>query len=288
MARRPRLYIDVQHGLCNRLRAMASAAALARATERQLVVIWVPDAHCQGRLSDILHYDGPCLDNAADAALARRQAARVYNYMEVEPGAVFDEPILADPAQQPGDLYLRSAYSLNAPQIDLAQEQRFLRALAPAPAVRALVAQVRQPNAVALHIRMGTGPGYDHLPWEAPDNWPEARHAELVEWRRKSHMDRFMQRLDALQAKGQAKTVFLAADLPEIYEAFADRYGARVTWLPRRLFDRSAEQLRYAMADLLLLTAAPLFLASGFSSFSDVAQRLARPMRRFEKSGVDF
>lgn len=288
-AGRPRLFVDVQHGLCNRLRALVSGAAMARATGRQLVVVWVPDMHCDARLRDLIDYPGPVLETTADAALAQACAAQVISYMENEPGNVFGQPVLEDdtaPAQ--GDVYIRSAYSLVSPHHDLAAEQPFLRALVPAAPVRALIAPVRRPNAVALHIRMGTGPDFDHLPWEAPDNWPAARHAELVEWRDKSHMRHFVTRLDALIAAGQADTVFLAADLPGTYAAFAERYGPRVTWLARDLYDRSARQLQYALADLILLTAADLFLASTWSSFSDLAQRLARPKRALELSGTDF
>lgn len=42
--RRPRLFIDTQHGFGNRMRAIASAAAIAQASGRELVVVWQPGA----------------------------------------------------------------------------------------------------------------------------------------------------------------------------------------------------------------------------------------------------
>lgn len=286
---RPRLYIDVQHGLCNRLRALASGLAIADATQRTPVLIWVPDSHCKARIDDLILYPGPVLHCPKAAAQARAAASRVWTYMEIEPGGVHGAPILEDetgPGQD--DVYIRSAYTLNSPHRSLEAEQIWLRGLVPTEPVRALIDPVRRPNAVAVHVRMGTGPGFDHLPWEAPQNWPPERHAELVAWRAKSDMRHFITRLDALVAKGAADSIFLAADLPAVYAAFAERYGDRVTWLARDLYDRSARQLQYALADLLLLTAADLFLASTWSSFSDLAQRLARPGRPFERSGIDF
>lgn len=287
---RPRLFADVQHGLCNRLRVMASCAAVAAATGRELVVIWVPDHHCAARLDELIAYDGPVIEDAGIAALCRRFSAHVYNYLEIEPGAVWAAPVLPDepPGAGQGDVYIRSADTLRGPHRTLAAEQRFLRALVPTDPVRALVDGVRHPNAVALHVRMATGPGYDHLAHESPANWPEARHRELTEWRRKSHADAFAARLDALIREGRADTVFLAADLAQTYDRFEARYGDRVAMLRRDLFDRSSRQLQYALADLILLTSAELFLASTWSSFSDVAQRLARPGRRMERSGQDF
>ncbi len=286
---RRNLLVDVQHGLANRLRAMVSAAAIAQATDRRLVVLWVPDAHCEAPLEALWRYTGPVIGEAGARDLLRARAGRVHNYMEAEPGAVFEEPVLADPADHSHrDIYVRSAYSLVSPHGDPAREQAFLRALVPAAAVMDLAAGVPQPAQVALHVRMGTGPAFDHLPWESPRNWPAARHAELVQWREKSHVSRFVARLDALRAEGRADTIFAAADLPAVYAVLAERYGAALRVLERDLYDRSARQLQYALADMLLLGRADLLLASTWSSFSDMAQRLAPPGRPFEKSGVDF
>ncbi len=284
---RPRLFLDAQHGLCNRLRAMASGAAIAEATGRELVVIWRPDHHCYCQVGDVLDYPGMVIeDDTAD--LCRRFAQRVYNYMEIEPGAAFEEVVLPETEDIQGDIYIRSAYSLISPHVDFAVEQRFLRALVPSTPVRDLVASVRHPNAVALHIRMATGPGYDHISYESPENWPAERHAEMLFWREKSQPAAFQARLDRLTEEGRAETLFLAADLPETYARFAARYGDRLVYLPRDVYDRSARQLQFALADLILLTQADLLLASTWSSFSDMAQRLAPFGRAVEQSGQDF
>ena len=287
--RQPCLFIDAQHGLCNRLRAMSSGWSVAKATGRQLVVVWVPDHHCQARISDLLDYDGPVIEDAAQASLFRAGAGRVYNYMEIEEGSVFQEPILPDAAHYAGqDVYVRSAYSLTSPHIDMDEEQRFLRGLHPTAQVLDLVRSVAHPNQVAAHIRMATGEAFDHMSFEAPANWPAHRHAELTEWRAKSNVWKFVARLDALVAQGRADSIFVATDLAQTYEILKDRYGGRLRYLERDTFDRSAAQLVYALADLLLLTSAQRFLASSWSSFSDVAQRLALPGRLVERSGYDF
>ena len=39
------LFVEPYHGLGNRLRAYASAAALAKMSGRALVVVWIPDVH---------------------------------------------------------------------------------------------------------------------------------------------------------------------------------------------------------------------------------------------------
>lgn len=285
---RPALYLDAQHGLANRLRALVSGAVIAQATGRDLVVIWCPDDHCGAPLGALIDYPGPVIDDPVSAAGLRARAARVYDYLEIAPGALYHEPVLAPGDDPGGDVYIRSADSLMGPHRSMPAEQRILRALRPAAPVRALIARAPARFAVAAHVRMATGPGFDHMPAEAPGNWPAHRHAELSRWRAHSQADRFAARLDALIAQGAADTIFLAADLAQTYAAFADRYGARLTVLARTDYDRSASQLQYALADMMLLARADRLLASTWSSFSDVAQRLARPGRPVEQSGRDF
>ena len=287
--RRPRLFVDARHGLGNRLRAVASAAAIAQATDHALVIVWEPDNHCAARFTELFRHHGAVIDTAFPEVFART-GGQFHTYMEVEPGAAKGAPILADhgAASRGGDVYVRSAYPLVSPHLDPARARAFLRALVPVAEVTALMRRVRRPNQVGVHVRMASGAGFEHLPHEAPANWPPHRHAEIAAWRARSHARHFIARLDALIAEGAADTVFLAADLPETYALFADRYGDRVAWLARDRFDRSAEELRHALADVLLLAAAPHFLGSGWSSFSDLAVALAQGIRRAEFSGYDF
>ena len=283
---RPRLFVDAQHGLGNRLRAIASAAVIAGQTGRELVIVWQPDPHCDCRWSD-LFIPGPAVIDTSFAAEAVQAGCHLFNYMEVEPGACRDAEI---PGAAPAgaDLYVRSAYPLVSAQTSWKAERQFLHGLVPVAAVVDLMAGVRQPNQVAAHIRMASGPGYEHLPYEAPDNWTPAAHEALITWRGRSHARHFMTRIDALIAQGAAETLFLAADLPETYAAFADRYGSRVATLPRSLYDRSARQVQYALADALLLGRAERFLGSTWSSMTDLTRRLSRDIRLAEMSGRDF
>lgn len=282
---RARLFIDAQHGLGNRLRAIGSAAAIAEATDRELVIVWQPDSHCEGRLADLFDHDGAVIEETFvhDAA---PKGCKVYNYMEIEEGAAKDAPI---DLGWTGDIYARAAYVLNATAVSKWEsENRFLRGLTPVAEVRALVAGVRTPNDVALHVRMVGAKGTDTAVYDRADNWTAEGHAAINHWRGQSHYARFMTRLDALIAEGRANRVFLAADAPETYAAFAETYGDRIACLPRALYDRSAEQLRYALADALLLGSAPRLLGSTWSSFSELAMRLSPQKMEIEMSGKDF
>jgi len=278
---RLRLFIDAQHGLGNRLRAIGSAAAIAAATDRELVIVWQPDDHCDCRLSDLFDYDGAVIERAF---LGDAGACDIHNYMAVE-GGEKDAPVRADSTR---DIYARSAFVLNSPHSTWERQNRFIRALRPVEAVRELVSSVRHPNDISAHVRMVGGRKDEHLPYESTDNWSSEDHDLIDHWRTKSHFSHFLKRIDALIAEGRADRIFVAADMPETYDAFRRCYGDRLAWLPRALYDRSAEQLQYALADAMLLGRAPRLLGSTWSSFSELAVRLAPGPVAQEMSGKDF
>jgi hypothetical protein len=281
---RPRLYMDAQHGLGNRLRAIGSAAAIAAASDRELVIVWQPDDHCDGRFSDLFDYDGAVVETRFVEA-AGDQGCDLYNYMTAEAGAEKDALIHLDTSR---DIYARAAFVLNSPHSSWEAENRFLQNLTPVGPVRALVASVRHPNDLSAHVRMEAGAGLDHNTYDRPENWRQEDHALIHEWRAKSHFSHFLRRIDALIAEGRAERIFLAADLPETYAEFQQRYGDRLAWLPRSLYDRSTEQLHYALADAILLSQSPLLLGSTWSSFSELAMRLSPQKVLVEMSGRDF
>ena len=279
-----KVYIDAQHGLGNRLRAIGSAAAVADSVDRELVIVWQPDSHCEGKFSDIFAYDG-AVEERSLSDRSSTQRTQVYNYMEIEDGAEKDAPIIIDPHR---DLYVRSAYVLNTPLAGWEDENRFIQELTPVAEVRALIDRVRTPNDVSAHVRMVGGSGFEHLEYESLDHWSEESHAETGKWRKRSHYSHFLKRIDTLIETGDADRIFLAADKPETYVAFQEVYGDRVAYLERHLYDRSVEQLQYALADAILLGSSPLLLGSTWSSFTELAMRLSKTKMKNEMSGRDF
>jgi hypothetical protein len=281
---RAKLFIDVQHGLGNRLRAFASAATIASGCDRELVVVWEPDDHCNGRLSDLFDYKGAVVEQRFMHDATER-GCDVYNYMSNEEGAQKDAPIRHNSSK---DIYVRSAFVLQNPYSTWETENHFLRSQTPIAPIRALVASVRHPNDLSAHVRMEGGQKSEHLAYERADNWRPEDHALIDEWRSKSHFSHFLKRIDTLIAEGRAGQLFLAADMPQTYAEFHAHYGDRLAWLPRSVYDRSTEQLHYALADAILLSRSPLLLGSTWSSFSELAMRLATQRIKIEMSGKDF
>ena len=284
LLRRPKLFIDAQHGLGNRLRAVASAGAMAWATGRELVIIWQPDVHCDCRYDDLFQPTGAILNHGFHSE-ATAMDIDLFNYMEVEPGSAKSQPITLGTFR---DAYLRSAFPLNSPHSTWASENGWLSRQKPNDIVMDLVNRVRQPNAVSVHIRMEGGTTAEHLPYEAQANWTADAHAAIDHWRKRSHFSHFQARLDQLIAAGQADSVFLASDTPMVYDAFAARYGDRITGQPRPSTDRSTRSLVHALADAILLSSSPRLLGSTWSSFTELANRLATRPITVELCGQDF
>lgn len=281
---RRRIFIDAQHGMGNRLRAIGSAASIAEKTDRELVIVWQPDMHCECRFADLFDYDGAVIEESFVTA-APQLDFDVYNYMEVEGGR---KDVQID-ASSVLDLYARSAFVLNSPLSNWDDENRFLRGLRPVEEVLDMIAGVRHPNDVSAHVRMEAGQGRDNNAYDSPDgNWSEGDHELIHHWRAKSHFSHFLARIDALFEAGEAATLFLAADLPETYEVFLEHYGERLAFLPRDVYDRSAAQLRYGLADAILLGRSNRLLGSTWSSFSELAMRMAPTPQTTEMSGKDF
>jgi hypothetical protein len=281
---RAKVFIDVQHGLGNRLRALASASCIAQAMDKELVLVWQPDHHCQARIQDLFNYQG-VVEEESFVEDASSICQKVYNYMPSEAPGGKDQEI--DLSLQ-GSIYLRSAFVLNSKAADLAKENQIIQSLEPTPFVQGLVAAVRHPNSISAHIRMAGGKNYEHLPYERVENWTPKDHELIAHWREKSQPSRFEVYIDYLIARGEADTIFLAADLVDTYEIFKRKYGHRIVYLPRQINDRSVLQLQYALADAILLSKASIFLGSSWSSFSELATRLAKPGLKTKMSGIDF
>ena len=86
------LIVHLQYGLGNRLRALASAMAVAAASNRPLAVIWPRDAHCNAsfhqlfdapvsRRFAVLDVDGEAAQQAIWASVQRESATVSYTHL---------------------------------------------------------------------------------------------------------------------------------------------------------------------------------------------------------------
>ncbi|EOD07887.1 hypothetical protein EMIHUDRAFT_249290 [Emiliania huxleyi CCMP1516] len=105
--------VDAKNGLGNRLRALASAMAVAATLDRPLLLVWVSDLHCNCSFRRLFAQPLPFTLLEEEIPLANLTDPRHfqrYNYMRPEPGAVKDAPIIPDPRRH---LYFKSAFVMN-------------------------------------------------------------------------------------------------------------------------------------------------------------------------------
>lgn len=280
---RNKIYVDAQHGLGNRLRAIASASVIAQENDMDLVIVWEPDHHCECHFKDLFDYSGVIISSSF-LSFANKNF-NTYNYMEIEPGAVKDKEVVLNNK----NLYLRSAYVFNSKDTSWDKENLFLRNLKVSREVEELVDSVPIDSSfVGVHVRMEAGKGLDHNTYDSIDNWTLDGHAQIHYWREKSHYSNFVNKIDSMRENDDRFNFFLAADLPETYELLSKRYSNNLFYLQRNIYDRSKEQLIYALADALLLSKCGKILGSNWSSFSELALRFSSTCLKVEMSGVDF
>jgi hypothetical protein len=283
-ARSKKLIIDVQHGLGNRLRALASASSIAKKSNRELVVLWSIDHHCEATFYDLFKKSYFEVITEEDQ-LGNFEKLTKYNYMSHEVDSLKDAFIDIDVNS---DIIVRSAFTLNSPLTDWNDENQFLKKLIPSNEVSDLIDSIDTTDMLGVHIRMEGGVGFNSAKYEQREgNWTVEDELVLQEWRAKSHFSNFFKRIlkDDL---GDFANFYLATDTQETYDIFLKEFGSKLHFLTRKSFDRSKENLVYALADVILLSRCKGLIGSGWSSFTELATRLSKRFDKFEQSGIDF
>ncbi|KAJ3342135.1 hypothetical protein HDU93_003351 [Gonapodya sp. JEL0774] len=279
------LTIDVQHGLSNRLRALASAASVAKQAGWHLRVVWVPDAHCGARFDELFEVgDLDVWSEPIDPLewKAVKPFTKHYSYMDSDGGK--REPIDTitgtDPAIRPAtskqtyrvqQVYVKSAYLLNhTAGMNSKEIGKFLRSLTPRPSIRKKIALMknnfRGESYVGVHIR--ATPPLGEFVGLRPEDYSEKGWKSLETARRAtSDVNKFVSRLSDSKSG-----VYLSSDSPIAVQKLLDRLGPRVRWLDSQgCINRSARCLEYAIADLWVLGGAEKLVGSWWSSFGEVA-----------------
>lgn len=276
------LYVNVQKGLCNRLRAYASAELLAKKTNRNLIVIWKPDYHCEARFNDLFKNKVNIIDSPD---LVDPVNMDIYNCMDNEPGGGKKEQFINHDTNN--DIYIKTAYSLNYDFSSIKSENEFLKNLKPVDKISILLKTFPDINdCIGIHVRQGGGAAYNDTRWDSPDEMTGKGKEHIYYWRQKSKPEYFLLELKKILKKNRKQKFFLASDHKEIYDFFTNKYSNSIVYLPRNCFDRSIEQQYYALADLYLLSKTKYILGSYWSSFTEIAQRLGNKDTRF--AGIDF
>ena len=289
--------INLRHGLCNRLRALASAWALSDATHRWLRVISLRGVHFDADLSDVLNLTASRLDdvwNFFDETELDPTVYDVYDYMVHRSTPAF--PKIDDSTLK--HIYISSAYLLNNPLAGGSRSLQFrehLRRLVPHAAVVDRVASIsgilesRDPNPlVGVHIR-SLSPDTE-LRGLTSDAYPAWGWLGLAKRRRaSSNVTWYADEMSKIFTIHRHSVFYVSSDnrnaVSALQRATAIDFIRSEATECTLLNARTARCLQCAFADLLILAQSSLILGSGWSSFTEVASRLAGVQARFPAIG---
>ncbi|GAB0495523.1 hypothetical protein MMPV_006825 [Pyropia vietnamensis] len=299
------LFMHVQFGLGNRLRSLGAGMALARATGRELVLIWERDVHLNAGFHDFFSNDILCVDKLhltwpfdtrADTKLADIHALTFMRKDRVNvlsAGAhVLDMDAVASQ-----HLYIKTAYVVRTTlplMQDGAQSKPYspvciaMRTLSPVlPVLRLVEANVanRLANTVGVHVR-SRSLARDIVGLSNPvaEYGSEKSMAVTDFWRNTTQLPAFVDKIRSFN--DSSLRFYVAADDADVIGALSTEFPGRILHTPRQCDDRGSVCMRYALADMILLSRTKLILGSYWSSFTEAAMRLGS--QNVQLAGVDF
>ena len=262
------LIINPIFGLGNRLRSIASAYSICKNKNMKLIINWIPDDHCDCLIEDLIaniHEYAEVVSNSINTDSLMN--FKIYNYLETEKEGKKNEYI----DDSINKLYIKSNCVLNN-KYSYSYLNEFLQNLKWSDDINRLINSISDiSNYTGMHIRMEGGAQYTSQSYEKTSNWIDKETELLFKYREISHVDNFINQINNILHKNPEQKFFIATDMKSNYEKLINIYGNdKIKILERNNFDRSKEQLYYAVADMILLSRCNQFYGSTWSSFSEL------------------
>lgn len=252
--------IKVLYGLGNRLRALASAYSIAEKTKKKLYVIWEKDFHCDCEFNDLFE-NSLCINNTIKEDIDMNNCD-VYNYIN-------DKNKYIDTSSDK-IIYIESNGILNH-ESSFLHFYSFLHNLKPVKNIRDIIESYNVSNCIGMHIRMDGGENYQTNQAENGNNWKDDEKELMYKYRHMSHIDNFINQINEEICNDPNTIFFIATDLKSNYDKLINIYGEdKIKYIKREQYDRSIEQLYYAVADILVLAKCRKFYGSFWSSFTEI------------------
>ena len=266
---------------------MASAKLLADSSNREFTLVWVRDNHCEACYFDL--FEDSSFKVFDDDPHLTRKNLRVYNYMDKEFLEIQGVKNIKDKYinhRINKDILVFSAYRLRHSYSNIVKESLIINNLKILPELKEKINSFGVSDMVGVHVRMEAGKGLDQASYDHPKNWSEEGRKLMYYWREKSHYKHFMKKMDEILEMNPNQMFFLCTDIKENYDAFISRYGEKICYVKRSLYNRSKEQIQSALIDMILLSRTKYILGSSWSSFTEIAASIGN--KNVLLSGRDF
>ena len=263
------LVIQPIFGLSNRLRAIASAYSICKNKNIKLTINWIKSDHCDCLIEDLvvnIHEFADVIYKPISKTL--ESDFKFYNYLETEEGSVKNEYIDVDNFDK---IYVKSNCILNNKYSHLYFKE-FLQSLKWNDDINNLINSIPDiSNYIGMHIRMEGGKNFQDNTYEISNNWTIEESKLLFKFRKLSHIDNFINQINNILHNNPKQKIFIATDMKINYEKLINIYGDdTIKLLKRSVFNRSKEQIYYAIADIILLSRCKQFYGSTWSSLSEM------------------
>eukprot|EP00890_Picochlorum_soloecismus_P003800 jgi/Picsp_1/4420/NSC_06642-R1_possible glycosyltransferase len=266
------LILHAMHGLGNRLRALASALAAAEMQDLALILIWPIDVHMAASFEDLFIkprrvqeiWEAPRIDYQ-DFSLGDTVQSIDYMNEELKYSLIPSKAMIT---------YVRSAYVLNIDGISEEMTNQQLRNLKPSFEVQHILERIRQPDEkpmLGIHIRKSS------ISQETPNlgnEYSKTGTAYIEEFRKITNDAIHLYERKAIEILRYHPDmwIYLSSDsqLPKSFMS-----GVQHVSLPVECRSRSTKCIRFAVADLIMLGRSKIILGSFWSSFTEIASRIA-------------
>ncbi len=285
-----RLIIRPMHGLGNRLRVLASAYNIAKNSGRDLVICWDKDEHLNSDFYELFREQEFEINFSITTSkfLENINEISFYNYMENELYTHKDKEINLETDL---DILITSSCVIKSDLTDWNQENKFLKSLKVSYEIEEIINQVSiDEDHVGVHIRYD-GDNWEDLPHENVKHWNEEAHEILKTNRNNSKPEFFADEMLKMLRRNKKYKFFISAAKLNSINFMLNKFDNNIIDFikrPNQADHRDSLGIKYAMADMILLSKCKYVLGSGWSSFTEGAQRFSNHSQIIKIAGEDF
>lgn len=282
------LVVEPYHGLGNRLRAYASAAALAKKSGRHLIIVWIPDMHVDSRFCDLFDLDMHTVFDQPVLPALQRLDPRVMIYDYNTKGR--KDEVLRDRSHSA--IYVRSAYILQSEtkvsESDIVGE---LQLLNPILSIKKRVAQAAEMILqnhvflVGIHIRMQSDlnidvPGIGRLPTGHAAG--TSAMGSVRQQRERCHYTTFFPHMEKVMLENPHVSFLVASDTEAAIIGLRERFGNKIVSIVdegkecQGISVRGVACLQAALVEFLTISrVSSMLILSDWSSSSELLRRFS-------------
>lgn len=299
------LYIRTRNGMGNVIRALLSAYSLYNYLKDnskynkfkwRFVIIWIPDYHCEASFFDLFKkIQDPNVSVTTEIPVVTSKTLQIFDRN------LFDEQIMTpqeeieeifnkiEHSKVPVEFYLESASIINFPTSNWVSDCSNLRHLILRDDVQKIVYNTVKnipydmKSLIALQIRIGQS----EMAFDDVSKWSEDKKKSWYHWRNCSNLERYISVIEKYLKKDDTTKFYMTSDSKSVYDKLLELYPNNIYCIRRTCFDRSVEQVKIGLAEIIIISKCDVGYLSNWSSYNETICRYNNNMKK-NFAGIDF